>query len=68
MKTLNQSLIVGLLLLTVLMSFGFRNHKTQIDIRDNDSLRIELVGTKTHRVTIDKKSAQRALFFLQSNT
>lgn len=55
MKTLNQSLIVGLLLLTVLVSFGFRNHKTQIDIRDNDSLRIEFVGTKSHKVIVDNK-------------
>lgn len=55
MKTLKQPLIVVLLLMTILMSFGFRNHKTQIDIRDNDSLRIEFVGTKSHRVIVDNK-------------
>lgn len=53
MKTPNNSLIVGLFLLALWISFGFRNHNTHIDIRDNDSLRIELVGTKSHIIMIN---------------
>lgn len=56
--------VIAVLISAVSICVGFRTHKSYVDIRDTDSLRIEFVGSKDKKVEIKKIRRSQGFVFL----